>query len=100
MTVAFADFMLPKDSLSQRTLFQQAFIRAQPHSSAHLLDPDQVAQLENDWMLSFAVEFCGVRAVQPANIPCKFYAGALHSQADPKKRGVRSPRVAYRSEHP
>ena len=48
MTVAFADFVGAIDALRERTLAQVARVRTQPHRSAKLVHPKQVAQFEDD----------------------------------------------------
>src|SRR5215510_10859710 len=88
-----------EDSLGQGTGLEQALVRAQPHRAAHLFHSDQVAQLENYRMCRIGVEFSRVCSVQPADVAREFYASALHPEANPKKRGMGSPRIADCPQH-
>src|SRR5712691_11257606 len=93
MAMALADFVRAAVNLArERTLAQHARARAQTHRAAELLDPNQIAQLENDRMGCFQVELGRVGVLQIARAAGKLNAGCLHAQADSEVGRARPPR--------
>src|SRR5205085_12325622 len=73
---------------------------AESHRPAHLLDADEVAQLEDDRVRRVRIELRGVGPDEAADRARVLDDGGLHSQTDAEVRRARLARVGDGADHP
>src|SRR5438552_2418931 len=83
----------------QRTFSKQTRPGAESHRAAHLFDVNQIAELENDRVRRFKIEFGRVRVFKVTDVARELNAGGLHAQTNSEVRSARAPRVRDRSNH-
>src|SRR5260370_10689757 len=100
MAMALADlFRVAVNLPCQRTFGKQTRPGAEPHGAAHFLDVNQIAELENDCVRGFDIEFSGVRVFKVTDVPREFNACGLHAETNSEVRSPRAPRARDRSNH-
>src|SRR6266404_6600304 len=99
MTMALTDSGRSIDFLGERAGLKPARIRAEPHSSPHSLNPDQIPQLEDHRVRSVVVELSRVRAVKPTHVASELDRRTLHAQAYPEIRRLFAAGIVDRPQH-
>src|SRR5438309_9330790 len=80
MAMAFANFFRAAVNLPrQRTLSQQARPGAEPHRASHFLDVNQIAELENNRVRRFDIEFGRVRVFKVTDVASEFNIETPHA---------------------
>src|SRR5437588_117510 len=100
MAMALANLFRAAVNLpGQRTFSQQARPGPEAHRAPHFLDVDQIAELENDCVRRFDIEFGRVRVFKLTDVARELDAGGLHAETDSEIRSAGAARVRDRSNH-
>src|SRR5580765_8439273 len=85
VTMPLRDFHFPVSLLRIGTGGKHAWVSAEPHRAAEVIDAPQFAQLIDHPMLRGRIKLRAVRICQSTNVPGKFNHAALHSQTNAKE---------------
>src|ERR1041385_1905233 len=100
MTMSLTNLFGPAVDLAREAPRREtALPGTEPHRPAHLLDADQVAQLEDDGVGRVRVELGGVRAREAADRASVLDDGRLHAEADAEVGRARLARVRDGADH-